>query len=92
MNLNFCRNPTKEPCKPRLHARNNRTLNFAKIPKGSKYYYSRYLAGIWAPKVYTILLLGPFGRHDSIAAFRVQAQGFGLRAQGLGLSGWGCRV
>ena len=32
-------------------------------PKGSKYHYSSYLAGIWAPKVYTILLLGPFGKY-----------------------------
>ena len=30
-------------------------------PKGSKYHYSSYLAGFWALKVYTILLLGPFG-------------------------------
>ena len=32
----------------------------APMPKGSKYHYSRSL-GAWAPKVYTILLLGPFG-------------------------------
>ena len=31
------------------------------IPKGSMYHYSRYLVGILAPKVYTILVLGPFG-------------------------------
>ena len=31
------------------------------LPKGSKYHHSRYLVGIWVPKVYTILLLGPFG-------------------------------
>ena len=30
------------------------------LPKGSKYHYSRSLVGVWAPKVYTILLLGPF--------------------------------
>ena len=29
---------------------------------GSKYHYSRYIVGIWTPKVYTILLLGPFGK------------------------------
>ena len=31
-------------------------------PKGSKYHCSRSLVGVWAPKVYTILLLGPFGK------------------------------
>ena len=30
-------------------------------PKGSKYQFCSYLAAIWAAKVYTILLLGPFG-------------------------------
>ena len=28
------------------------------------YHYSRYLVGILAPKVYTILVLGPFGKHS----------------------------
>ena len=31
------------------------------FPKGSKYHYSRYLVAIGAPKVHTILVLGPFG-------------------------------
>ena len=48
------------------------------FPKGSKYHYSSYLAGIWAPKVYTILLLGPFG-------FRVEGEGEGAGSWGLGL-------
>ena len=30
-------------------------------PKGSKYHYSSYLVAIWAPKIHTILALGPFG-------------------------------
>ena len=30
-------------------------------PKGPKYHYSSYLVAIWAPKVHTILVLGPFG-------------------------------
>ena len=32
-----------------------------RVPKAPKYHYNTYLAGIWAPRVYTILLLGPFG-------------------------------
>ena len=36
-------------------------LNEATTLKGSKYHYSSYLVAIWAPKVHTILVLGPFG-------------------------------
>ena len=39
------------------------------VPKGSKYHYSRSLLGVWAPKVYTILLLGPFGVLDFKVGF-----------------------
>ena len=34
------------------------------IPKGSKYLYGSYLVAIGAPKVHTILVLGPFGIDD----------------------------
>ena len=35
------------------------------IPKESKYHYSRYFVGIWTPKVYTVLSLGPFGMYNT---------------------------
>ena len=52
------------------------------IPKGSTYHYSRYLVGIWAPKVYTILLLGPFGS---------RSRKIGVSAQRLAFAVWGFR-
>ena len=36
------------------------------MPKGSKYHYSSYLVAIWAPKVHTILVLGPFGYQEGL--------------------------
>ena len=35
-------------------------------PKGSKYHHSRYLVGIWVPKVFSLLLLGPFGKYSPL--------------------------
>ena len=37
-------------------------LPWGSKPEGSKYHSSSYLVAIWAPKVHTILVLGPFGK------------------------------
>ena len=65
--------PSQKPSRLRLHddipiksilhlyCQTSLAKPYTQIPKGSKYHYSRYLVGIWAPKAYTKLLLGPFG-------------------------------
>ena len=45
------------------------------LSQRSKYHFSSYLVAIWAPKVHTILVLGPFG------VFGLQLEGL----EGLGL-------
>ena len=51
------------------------------VPKGSKYHYSRSLVGVWAPNVYTRLVLGPFWGLLSKLGFRI-LRWFGARVAG----------